>query len=117
MVIAGPSKAAQGFLRCFLAEQGEIAGDPSAGTNFFKRITGASIRYPSDVEQLFLIESAKAVDYWNRTSASSRPADEQIGRITLVGLEITTQGVSISIDLVTRSGDKTTFLLPVNWSK
>lgn len=115
--IAGPSKAAQGFLRCLLVAEGEIAGDKNAGTNFFTRMTNSSIRYPSDIEHAFLIESSKAVDYWNQNSAGLRPLDEQIHKVSLVDLEIGFQGVSISIELVTRGGDKVTFLLPVNWSK
>jgi hypothetical protein len=117
MSIAGPAKAAQGFVKSLLTAQGEIPGDPTAGTNFFARISNSSIRYPSDMEHLFLIESSKAVDAWNESSAGSRPLDEQINRVALVGLEIGIQGVSISIELFTRAGESTTFLLPVNWSK
>jgi hypothetical protein len=116
MSIAGASKAAQGFIYHLFVAAGEIAGDPDMGTNFFAKMSNrGAIRYPSDINQAFLIESSKAIDAWNERS-KSRPADEQIKRVAVVDTEINRNEVSLSLELTTKSNDVIAFLLPVNWS-
>lgn len=116
MSITGASKAAQGFIRYLFTSIGEIAGSPEMGTNFSSKMSNrSSIRYPSDVSQIFSNEAAKAIDQWNGDSVS-RPTDEQIKSVSLADLEITSSGISISLELTTRSASAITFFLPVNWS-
>lgn len=111
-VIAGPSKAAQGFIILLFTRLGELPERPDVGTNFFSRMTLGSVRYPSDVHQAFLIEGSKAMDAWNDLSAS-RPLDEQIKSVDLADLSFNQTGISLTVELTTKGGDSIVFLLPV----
>lgn len=114
-VVAGVSKAVQGFLICLLSSEGENREDPFFGTNFRSRMILTNVRYPSDVDQIFTLEASKAIDWWNRNS-KSRPLDEQIKTVELVSQSLTSTKVSLRLKLYSKSESDIDFLLPVNWS-
>ena len=114
-VIAGPAKAAQNFLFALLGREGERPGDPDFGTQFLARLTQGSVRYPSDVDQIFTLEASKAVDWWNSKS-KLRPLDEQIKGVSLTNQSVDQSKILLSVSLTTRGDGSTAFLIPVNWS-
>lgn len=114
-VIAGVSKAVQGFVMALLSREGENKEDPLMGTLFSERMGVNGLKYPSDIDQIFYIEASKAMDWWNSNS-KSRPLDEQIRSVSLVGRVFGATSVSLSVRFVTLAGNDIEFLLPVKWS-
>ena len=114
-VTAGVSKAIQGFVMSLLTPAGANIEDPQMGTNFAAKMSVGSVRYPSDIAQIFAIEASRAVDWWNLNS-KTRPLDEQIGSVNLVSQQVGSTSMTLSVSLSSRSGTDISFLIPVGWS-
>jgi len=113
--VAGLSALVQNFARILLTPEGTFRGDPTMGTNFFKKISAGGIRYPADIEHSFLIEASKAAEYMATATDPSTPLDEQLETASLSDIEIGPTSISLVIDVVSRAGSTVSFLLPVNW--
>lgn len=114
--IAGLSAMAQNYGRVLLTPLGTYRGDPLMGSYFFNKLVTRLVRYPSDIQQTFLIESGRVIDYLDTVYAADAPLDEQVRRATLTDIELQGTSIGLVIELESRAGDSVSFLLPVNWN-
>src|SRR4051812_21430592 len=75
--IAGLSMVVQNYGRILLTRQGTYRSDPQMGTKFFDQVVSRGVRYPSDLQHIFLIESGKVLDYLANHYGNA-PLDERI---------------------------------------
>ena len=113
--IAGPAKASQNYGRLLLTPLGSVRSHPTMGTKFRERFTQGGLRYGTDPGQVFAAENLRVLDFLDSVSVG-RPDDERIESATLQGFTVVAGGVTLNVALTMRSGDTTTFLLPVSWS-
>lgn len=114
--VAGLSAVVQNYGRILLTRLGTFRADPFMGSLFVDKITTRLVRFPSDIQQTFMIESDKVLEYMDEKVTDETPLDEQIKRASLVDQELSVTSVDLTIEIESRSGDKVSFLLPVNWN-
>lgn len=114
-VVAGPLAAAQNFVRFFLTDLGHYPSDPEAGALFAQYLARGEIRLPSDLTQLFALESFR-VKEWMLANSVGAPDDERIARVNLLNYDLSGTSIDLTIEIVTKAGDAVSFRLPVIWA-
>ena len=113
--VAGIAMAVQNFARILLTPLGNYRADPLMGSNFSQKLSNRYILYPSDLQQVFLIESARVLDYM-ASHYGSAPLDERIQSVSLLSSSVRSTTISMTIAVVTAAGNTVSFILPVVWN-
>ena len=114
--IAGPSKVAQNFVRILLTPLGKYRSAPLLGSNFMLKIRSGFVKHDIDLLHLFAGESLGVVEFMNDNEPSSTPDDERILSVVMTKYATPRGDFSMTIELTTRGGNTTQFLLPVVWN-
>lgn len=117
-VIAGPAKACQKFLTIFMTEVGSDRVRPEMGTGFPKMLrTGQIFVSPGQIEQVFNVEAAMAVNYLRLVRPAGQPLDEIITRVSLSTYTTTKTGLSITAKVYLADDSTVPMTLPVVWQQ
>lgn len=110
--VAGPSKAAQNWVRLLMTPLGTWRSTPEAGSNFpAKFIAGAPLTF-DQIPSLFAVEAMDVIEFMH-ASAPDAPDDEWIVSASLADYRVSPGAIALRIEMSFASGDKTEFLLPV----
>jgi hypothetical protein len=112
--ISGPLKAAQNYARVILSRSGERSEDSGFGTDLLTDFSSSNLKFPMQVLQSFSINSLLAINYLKSKYTADTPPDERIKSARLISYSIIGRtSINLNVELNISSGEKLTFLLPV----
>ena len=117
-VVAGPYKEAQKFLRVLLSNKGTLLGQPTYGTDLYKKLIQGVILNEAQFKSYFSAAKAKALDFLynsTRVDGGRDPRfldDEMITNVSIQGLYVTpgTAKVTFKFTYKDNTGD---LIIPV----
>ena len=111
-VCTGLQKLIQRWLITFLTPKGAVKFHPNWGTNYVSE--AASFHSEIDAEIAFYSANADACEQMRREEDNNMELEERIEKVTLNGISVYDTGFSLSVTVVSRFGESSPLVLPIN---
>lgn len=107
---SGVHKLAQRWALLMLTPRGSMKFDPERGCGFTQRIYNSE----AAITTAFLFSNADVLRQMRRDETADDPDDERIASVTLTGISVFMNSVSIQVSLRNLAGDTSSIILPVS---
>lgn len=113
-LITGAAKLAQRFFLEFMTETGTIFGQPNRGCDFMRDVRQGRLRTTGEIEQAFYLAVDQIVDDLVADQEPGIPDDEAFAFVTLYGIVLGDQNLSINIAVNSVAGSSRDVILPIS---
>lgn len=112
-LIAGIEKLAQNVLMVLLKRKGSDPYRPNAGCQFLSDAEQGAWRTVADVMQSFNLSKSDISNQIQAQEVATDPDDERYGSLSLTGVILSGETVSVTLVLTSVAGNNYTFLTPI----